>query len=439
MIGQELKILFEENRAQIGPDKFLSFDQLGLPAIAKSFKAPAYWTIHVLNVETTSQKLYCSIQAYHVGQTHFDNHQLKLQSILNEIEIITFRSIDTAGLLKTLSGSQPFTYKPHLYAPLRSEREAAEAVVISSISSATAPQQAQQAQPKPTVPEVITTQKPRDRRKVIRESFQVSIKDLQFKFGCVAFKKSIKGIRDAIDFTIFNDEIREEFDAVKNYFGNVLKTKKIAVEIIIELRNDEIESVKATSEHIDRISKELIDSVKFEFVRTTTRKKPGLEIDKSLFTMEEYFQQFADQNFKSNTFFRNEQDLLNDLLEIHQTKHYKHLRYLSAIHASGVMKLRFVLKPFSFIFLIEGERNYHVIWETLDTREATYVWHTKKDLQELKRCLRKIEDIIHVIKVQGKTAYISSAEEPFRRIYHDYSEVVNGFIKWKGELESVLS
>ena len=42
----------------------------------------------------------------------------------------------------------------------------------------------------------------------------------------------------------------------------------------------------------------------------------------------------------------------DDLLEIHQTKHYKHLRYLSAIHASGIMKLRFVLKPFSFIFLI---------------------------------------------------------------------------------------
>jgi hypothetical protein len=164
-----------------------------------------------------------------------------------------------------------------------------------------------------------------------------------------------------------------------------------------------------------------------------------LEIDKSLFTMEEYFEQLAETNFKSNTFFRNEQDLLNDLLEIHQTKHYKHLRYLSSIHASHIMKLRFVLKPFSFIFLIEGERNYHIIWETLDTREATYLWHVQKDLQELKRSLRKIEDIIHVIQVQGKTAYISSAEEPFRRIYHDYSEVIDGFIKWKGELESVLS
>lgn len=436
MIGQELKILFEEDRAQIGPGKFLSFDQLGLPAIAKSFKAPAYWTIQVLNIEATSKKLYCSVQAYHVGQTHFDNHQLKLQETLNSIEIITFRSIDTAGLLKTLSGSQPFTYKPHLYAPLRSEREAAEALAKSSISSPAAPSQAS---PAPPAPEEIIPPKPRDRRKVIRESFQVSIKDLHFKFGCVAFKKSIKGIRDAIDFTIFNEEIREEFDAVKNYFGNVLKTKKIEVHVIIELRNDEIESVKATSDHIDRISKELIDSVKFEFVRTTTRKKPGLEIDKSLFTMEEYFEQLAETNFKSNTFFRNEQDLLNDLLEIHQTKHYKHLRYLSSIHASHIMKLRFVLKPFSFIFLIEGERNYHIIWETLDTREATYLWHVKKDLQELKRSLRKIEDIIHVIQVQGKTAYISSAEEPFRRIYHDYSEVIDGFIKWKGELESVLS
>jgi hypothetical protein len=60
-------------------------------------------------------------------------------------------------------------------------------------------------------------------------------------------------------------------------------------------------------------------------------------------------------------------------------------------------------------------------------------------LQELKNSLRKIEDIINVIKVQGKTAYINSNDDQFRRIYHDYSEIVDGFVKWKGELESVLT
>jgi hypothetical protein len=56
----------------------------------------------------------------------------------------------------------------------------------------------------------------------------------------------------------------------------------------------------------------------------------------------------------------------------------------------------------------------------------------------LRLALKKIEDIINVVKVQGKIAYISTAEEPFRRVFHDYSDLNDGFIRWKGELESGL-
>ena len=179
--------------------------------------------------------------------------------------------------------------------------------------------------------------------------------------------------------------------------------------------------------------------MKFEFVKQTTKKKISAEIDKTLFTMDEYFETFADNDFKSNTFYSSDKELFEDLLTISNTKHYKHLRFLSSKHSHDIMKLRFVHKPFSFIFLIKGEKNYHIIWETLDTEEATYIWHLEKDLSVLKMTLRKIEDIINTIKVHGKTAYISETEDPFRRIYHDYSEIVEGFVKWKGELENVLT
>jgi len=52
---------------------------------------------------------------------------------------------------------------------------------------------------------------------------------------------------------------------------------------------------------------------------------------------------------------------------------------------------------------------------------------------------RKIENIINEIKVQGKISYINSTEDSFSRIYHDYSESTDGFVKWKGELESLLT
>jgi len=155
--------------------------------------------------------------------------------------------------------------------------------------------------------------------------------------------------------------------------------------------------------------------------------------------MDEFFDTLTDEQIKANVFYENENQLFDDLLQITNTKHYKHLRFLSSKHAHSILKLRFVIKPFSFIFLIEGERNYHIIWETLDTAEATYIWHEDKNLSKLKLTLKKINDIINVIKVQGKTAYINTTEDNFRRIYHDYSQLVDGFIKWKGELESVLT
>jgi hypothetical protein len=155
--------------------------------------------------------------------------------------------------------------------------------------------------------------------------------------------------------------------------------------------------------------------------------------------MDEYFETFADEKIKSSIFYKNDKELFEDLLAISDTKHYKHLRFLSSKHSHEIMKLRFVHKPFSFIFLIEGGRDYHIVWETLDTEEATYVWHIDKDINELKKTLRKIEGIINTIKVQGKTVYISSTDDPFRRIYHDYSDIVDGFVKWKSDLESILT
>jgi hypothetical protein len=205
------------------------------------------------------------------------------------------------------------------------------------------------------------------------------------------------------------------------------------------MENNRIISVSATSPQIDRIDKKMVESVKFEFVRNTTKKRVVTQVDKSLFTMQEYFDTFSNEKLKANAFYENEQQLFEDLLSISNTKHYQYLRYLSQQHAHHILKLRFVYKPFSFIFLVEGERHFHLIWETLDTTEATYVWHIEKNLEVLKASLRKIEDIINLVKVQGKTAYIQSSEDAYRRIFHDYSPLVDGFFKWKAELESYLT
>ena len=83
--------------------------------------------------------------------------------------------------------------------------------------------------------------------------------------------------------------------------------------------------------------------------------------------------------------------------------------------------------------------HYHIVWETLDTEEATYVWPVEKDAVKLKMTLQKIENIIQLVKVQGKTAYISSDDQACRRIFHRYKDEVKGFVLWKGDLESGLT
>lgn len=408
MINQELKIKFLQDQAYLAEGKSFNFDQLGLPEIAKSFEYPAYWTIRVLKYWPDERRIFAEILSYQIGETNFPSNQKALFETLNNLNRIVFRSIDTKGLLITLKGTNPVVIRTQKKQPIENNDNS---------------------------PETATTPA---RKQIINDTFFIPLKKVRFIHGGVSFHKKFKEHKTAIELSITNYEIREEFDAVKNYFANVLKTKKIQVNAKIEILNKKIISATAQSPEIERIDKQLIDNVRFEFVKATKKKKVTAEIDKSLFTMEEYFDAFSDEKFESNAFYRNERELFEDLLQISQTKHYKNLRYLSSIHAHEIMRLRFVHKPFSFIFLINGDRKYHLIWETLDTEEATYIWHIDKNITALKQSLKRIEDIINIIKHQGKTAYINSTEDSFRRIYHDYSGLVDGFVKWKGELESIL-
>jgi hypothetical protein len=43
-----------------------------------------------------------------------------------------------------------------------------------------------------------------------------------------------------------------------------------------------------------------------------------------------------------------------------------------------ILRIRFVLTPFSFLFLLHGNKKYHIVWETLNSEEATYIWHFEK-------------------------------------------------------------
>lgn len=421
MIGLEFKIIFSHNFAYLIADKPMTYEQLNLPDIAKKFNGTAFWNVRVLKHIESEQRLNLEIINYNVGETGFTNFTKEIADKLDNVKKITFQSIDTGGLM-SLKGGQNRTYNH----PKSKEQYGEEKNNNSAGTFTTNYTNIQQH----SIVEPV--------KRIINETFSVSIKDIDFRTGSVAFCRKFIGFTQIFEIEIKNDEIIEEFDAIKNYFSKVFNTKKIQVTATIVLSDNVVVSSKAESPEISKINKDLIDYVKFEYFTSAKRNSATFETEKTIFTVDEYFDTFSNDNFISSIFFGNENELLDNLLKISNTKHYRHLRFLSSKHADLIMRLRIVSKPFSYIFLIEGQKNYHFIWETLDTKEATYIWHIEKRLDILKSKLLELNSIIGLIKVEGKISYINSNEDQLTRIYHDYSELVDGFAKWRTELENIL-
>jgi len=406
LTGKTFYLYFDRNKAFLA-DHMLSLADLDFPPTIKTFESQAVWQIIVNKHDEQQNCLFATVLNYNETLLHDKANPADLRSQLNKIRQIRFRKLDTRSLLRSVAGQRP----PR------------KLVDFTDVSHA------------PTTDLEADLKQPR----TIQERFKVPVKSLRFQLGAVSFDRYFWFTNQPLKLSIKNYELREEFDAVKNYFINALKTQHINVIADFELQDDEVKILKLESPEIARIDKTLIETVRFEFVSGIGRKKSMLDIDQSLFTMEELLAHYADEGFNSNAFYDSDSDFFSDLLQITDTKHYRHLRFLSSIHAHHIMKLRFVLNPFSFVFLVEGSKYYHLVWETLNTEEATYIWSCDKRLDELKLATRKLDDILNVIKSQGKTAYLNTVADPFRRVYHDYSDLQDGFVKWKDMLEQYLA
>jgi hypothetical protein len=90
------------------------------------------------------------------------------------------------------------------------------------------------------------------------------------------------------------------------------------------------------------------------------------------------------------------------------------------------------------LFLLAGESKYHIVWETLDSEEATYVWHIEKTRESLRMALSEIENILKEIKQDGRQSFLEKERTNFSRIVHDYSDAKKGFVMWKGALEEKI-
>lgn len=263
----------------------------------------------------------------------------------------------------------------------------------------------------------------------IEKKIKVSIEELDFHYGSVGLKYLVNEINTTLEFQVENIEIRPEFEALKPYFIKALKSKNITVEIFAEFENGKLVSQLALSTDIDHINKEVVEGVKFQFLNKGLLKQLNPK-KKNILTSDELQEQ--------NKIYSNAEELLNEILKNKQYKHSLHIQYLADKHESQVMKIRFVLNPFSFVFLLSGEQNYFVVLETLDTEEATYIWNTPKNKSSLIEDVKQIDNQLNIIREKGRQAFLENSPDNFTRVIHDYSDNKKGFIIWKSALEELI-
>ena len=263
----------------------------------------------------------------------------------------------------------------------------------------------------------------------IEKKIKVAIEELEFHYGSVAFKYSVIEMNTELQFQVENNEIRPEFEVLKPYFIKTLKSKSVAVELFAEFENGKLVSQLALSTDIDRINKEVVEGVKFQFLNKGLLKQYSPK-NQNILTSDE----LQDQE----KIYSNAEELLNEILKNKNYKHSQHIQYLADRHENQVMKIRFVLSPFSFVFLLAGEQSYFVVLETLDTEEATYIWHSPKNKSSLIDEVKQIDNQLSSIREKGRQTFLENSPENFARIMHDYSDNKKGFIIWKSALEEIV-
>ncbi len=231
MKGQELKIVFKNDLAFLTNEVALDLNQVQISDSPVKFQSPAFWTVRVINHIEKENRLFVEVLSYEVGETEFSDNQNELADILISIEKVTFKSIDTTGLLKTLHSKGPVKILPP-----KQETVYRQETQIQFESAY-----------KPWALRQVENQAKIERepiKEIYNEPFSIPIKNVTFISKGVAFSKKIQQFKKPIEFQILNESVIKEFDAIKNYFAIVLKTKTIQVFPIITSIDGEITSNK---------------------------------------------------------------------------------------------------------------------------------------------------------------------------------------------------
>jgi superfamily II DNA or RNA helicase len=265
---------------------------------------------------------------------------------------------------------------------------------------------------------------------VFNARVKVPLKNAEFRFGAIAFTIFINDLQKDLEFEVENDLFRPEFAVLIPFFSKFIKHSRFTADIHAEFSGEQLIAQQATSAEIDLINESVIDTVK------------------SAWLSKQFTTAWESENFRSNLNSFDDLDQVlkvvggeEELLENVTTGNYRHsrqLRFLAGNHQSALTGVRYMLTPFSLVFLIRGRTNHYLVIETVDTEEATYIWDLGDQPSALQIKIKTINDQLNKIRLHGRIAYLKSPPSNFRRIIHDYSDPRKGFVLWKAQFQSML-
>ncbi len=419
MTGTELIVKIIGNKSWIADGSYVKIDALQLDS--RPISSPAYIRVLVTKYFPEERRIHAKVVAYFKKEGYFDAQQQSRCNQLLEVNEIDLLSLSTEGLLLLRTEKN----KDAVYSPKNTANNTKPAVAYTR--RAYEPETTEWNNLKGLIPE--------PKRVNINETFTVSFAKLEFRTGCVAFTRKFKDLKNPLEIIVYNEFIKEEYDAVKEYFANVLGKKKIQVTVKINGNGENPEINEVQSPEIEKINDSYLEKVKLNSLKKSIGRQRKSDSGITLQSLDSYTN---DSGNCISAFYHDSNKLIEDILKITNAKHYRHLKFLAGKHDHQTMKLRIVNKPFSFLFLLPGSESAYFVWETINTSEASYIWRARNEKRELKNVLEIIKETINQINETGKMSYLSQNEENFTRILHDYKYDDKGFLKWKEDLEKFV-
>lgn len=444
LIGNKLILIFKLNSVVIANEIELNLEDTNIPK--KEFNSPAYWIVEPTNYNPMTNTLRVKILEYHVGEIEVQSLPPDLFIFEKVIKRLVFESIDTIGLINTVRGTRNFSYNPkpstthfvvsknknsNNYSLSKNKKENQ----LSKFTLSKLEKENNQSEKENNQSENYFGLNKSQAREY-EKNFAVKWKDVFFHTGYVTIKYKILPDYNDVEFRIENEFLKSEFESIKNYFPKVLNNNYVLITSKIKIVDNKIESSSAISNQINSINEDIIEKIRIDILKYKIRQqKNEQEIIDAVNILKD------DKNEKLNmhfTFYNNLDNIIKDVSKIYNSKHYKQLLYLSKRNQNDIMKIKFITNPISFLFLIDSEKYYYFIWETVNTEEATYIWVTNNNPNKLKEEFGKIKSKLKEIMSDGKRDYLIKNQKHFRRIIHNYSDLRNGFNEWKNKLEKLI-